>query len=195
MEKELKTMLHGEKLEHSLGVRKAAIKLADIYGCDIKKASIAGLLHDCAKNFDESKILKLCDDFGIELDNVLKMEVKLLHGPVGAEIAKRKFSVEDEEILDAIRFHTVGKAKMSLLTKIIYLADYIEPGRKFAGVNKLRELAYEYRDLNKALLLGLDRTIKRVVDKGKLLHPKTIEARNYLLIEKEHGNNEKNIVK
>ena len=80
---------------------------------------------------------------------------------------------------------------MSLLTKIIYLADYIEPGRKFAGVNKLRELAYESRDLNKALLLGLDRTIKRVVDKGKLLHPKTIEARNYLLIEKEHGNNEK----
>ena len=182
MKKELKMLLCSEKYKHSLGVGQAAIKLSEIFGYNPQKAYIAGLLHDCAKNFTEDKALKLCNDFCIVVDDITKIEVRLLHAPLGAEIARQEFGIDDEDILDAIRYHTVRRVKMTLLTKIIYLADYIELERRFAGVEKLRELAYETKDLDKAILFGIERTIKRVLDKGRLLHPDTIAARNYILL-------------
>ena len=96
MKKELKSLLCSEKFKHSLGVSEAAIRLSEIYGCDFKKAAIAGLLHDCAKNFPKDKTLKLCNDFGIVIDDICKNEIKLLHAPLGAEVARRKFGINDE---------------------------------------------------------------------------------------------------
>ena len=108
-----------------------------------------------------------------------KKQVGLIHAFLGAEVAKDLFGVDDDEIYDAIFYHTVGKPDMSLLTKIIYLADAIEPLRNYDGVEHLRELAHS--DLDKALVYQIDITIKSVLKKGSLLHLNTVDTRNYYL--------------
>lgn len=166
---------------HSIGVQKTAVKLAKIYSGPIQKASIAGLVHDCAKDLSDKELLKYAVKFGILLDDVLYHSSKLLHGAVGAELAKTEFGINDEEILNAIKFHTIGKENMSLLEKIIYIADYIEPGRNFKGVELLRKAALS--NLDKAVLMAIDNTIRYVLSKEELLHPLTVQARNFLLLQ------------
>lgn len=183
MIKLLKTMIKEKRFEHSIGVMNTANELANIYSCDVQKARIAGLLHDCAKGVEKSEILKLCSDFGIVLDDINSYNIELLHGPLGAEFAKSIFYVDDKEVLDAIKYHTIGKENMCLLTKIIYLADYIEPGRNFKGVDIIREQSKV--NLDRALVNSIDSTIKYVLEKGSLLHPNTVEARNYILLHLE----------
>jgi predicted HD superfamily hydrolase involved in NAD metabolism len=176
----LKENLKGTRLEHTLSVRDTAIKLAEIYGEDVEKARIAALIHDCAKYIDYKEMLNIIEKCGynnMEAD----VEIKgILHAPVGACLAKTIMGVEDEDILNAIIYHTTGRKNMSLLEKIIYLADYIEPHRNFPGVDEVREVAYK-EDLDKALLISLNKTIKYIIEKGQLLHINTVEARNYLL--------------
>ncbi|MBZ4645108.1 MAG: hypothetical protein PWR27_1452 [Petroclostridium sp.] len=176
----LKGMLTPGRFRHSIGVRDTAIELAKLYGCDAEKARIAGLLHDCAKDIKKQQILQLCDKFDIVLDNISKAEMQLIHGPLGAKIAQHQFGIVDEEILEAVHYHTVAKAEMTTLCKIIYLADFIEPNRDFPGVDKLRRIAY--KDLNQAILMAIDNTIRFVLSLGKLIHPNTIDARNYILL-------------
>ena len=176
----LKSMLSPRRFQHSLGVQNTAIELAKLYGCNIEKASQAGLLHDCAKDLKKTQMLQLCDNFDIVLDGISTAETQLIHGPLGAYIAREEFGIVDEEILDAIHYHTTAKEEMSLLTKIIYLADYIEPNRNFRGVKKLR--AQAYRNLDSALMMALDSTLAHVMKKGRLIHPRTIDARNYILL-------------
>ncbi|WFA09505.1 bis(5'-nucleosyl)-tetraphosphatase (symmetrical) YqeK [Tissierella sp. Yu-01] len=171
----------GEKRAyHSIGVMKTAIKLARIYDCDIEKARIAGILHDCAKYRDKSYLLKRANDFGIILDNIMLENTELIHGPLGAMVAKFEFGIRDDEILDAICYHTTGRKNMTTLDKIIYIADYIEPNRDFPGVDEARELAY--KDLNKSLKFAMENTIIFLLRQGKLVHLDTIEARNYLVL-------------
>jgi predicted HD superfamily hydrolase involved in NAD metabolism len=171
----------GEKrVKHSLGVMETAISLAEIYNCDIEKAKIAGLLHDCAKYSDESYLLKRANDFGIILDNVMLENTQLIHGPLGAKVAKYEYDILDEEILDAIHFHTTGRIKMTTLDKIIYISDYIEPGRSFPGVEETRELAF--KNLDRSVKMAMDNTIKFLVEQGKLIHLDTIRARNYMIL-------------
>ncbi|MTI48488.1 bis(5'-nucleosyl)-tetraphosphatase (symmetrical) YqeK [Sporosalibacterium faouarense] len=177
--KVLKEAIGEARYEHSLGVAKTAIKLAQKYNCSERKAAIAGLLHDCGKLQNADEILKKAKDFGIIQDDVMKNNRGLLHGPVGAVLAKIIYEVEDEDILNAINIHTTGKANMTLLEKIIYLADYIEPGRIFSGVDDIRRIAYV--DLDKALLLAMGSTIKYVIDKGLTIHIDTIKARNSII--------------
>lgn len=172
-----------ERYNHSLGVMETSIKLAKVYGCDEGKARIAGFLHDCAKIRDKRNLLKMACDFDIILDNVMKYNIELIHGPLGAKIAEKVYHISDEEILSAIYYHTTGKENMSLLEKIVYIADYIEPNRNFNGVEELRDLAYI--DIDRCLILAMDNTIKYVVDRGGLIHLNTIMARNYLKIEKD----------
>lgn len=170
-----------ERYKHSVGVAETARKLAELYGCDKNKAEIAGLLHDCGKFEDDELLLKRVNQFDIILDDVMKRNIALIHGPLGAEIAKEIYNISDEQILDSIRYHTTGRVNMSKLEKIIYLADYIEPSRVFPGVVELRKLAYT--SLDKALLVAMNNTIKYVVNKGQLLHFNTVEARNFLLVQ------------
>lgn len=169
-----------ERYKHSLGVMNTAIGLAEIYGVDIEKARKAGLLHDCAKFKDQINLLKMAHDFDIILDSVMEHNTGLLHGPIGAKIAEIEYNIRDKEILDAICYHTTGRERMTVLDKIIYIADYIEPGRSFKGVNEVRKLACE--NLDKSILLAMDNTIKFVIDKGQLIHLDTIKSRNYLKI-------------
>lgn len=180
MVEKLKGMLSEKKFEHSMEVKDCAVKLAFIYDGDVEKASIAGLLHDCAKCLSDEELLKKAEEFGILLDDILKRESAILHASVGAEIARRDFEVTDSDILNSIKNHTTGNENMSLLDKIIYIADYISEDRKFPGIEELRKVAQE--DINAGVLMGMDLTIKHILSKGRLIHPETIKARNSLII-------------
>lgn len=178
----LSQMISSKRLTHSLGVVESAEKLAKIYNEDINKVQIAAILHDCAKCLSKEEVLHYVEKYGILLDEVEKKEIELSHGIIGAYLAKNIFKISDEYVLSAITYHTTGKEDMSKLDKIIYLADFIEPNRLYPGVDELREIAYN-GDLNKALLMSFDNTIKYVISINKLLHPRTVEARNFLLQE------------
>lgn len=176
----LRTTLKDERFSHTMGVVDSAESLALRYGCDVTKARIAALCHDCAKNLDAAELKKLCKQYKIRLDNVAKCDSRLLHAYVGAYIARDNFGVTDPDIFDAIYYHTTGKRDMSLLCKIIFLADLIEPGRKEpAELDEIRREAYN--DLDRAVIMEFDATIRHVVEKKRLLHPDTVKARNYLI--------------
>ena len=166
-----------KRIPHVLGTEQEAIRLAERYGGDVEKARVAALLHDCTKKLDMEEQLALCRHYGIELDELEQKALKLLHAKTGAAIARDVFGV-DEEIYHAIWWHTTGHANMTLLEKIIYLADYIEPSRDFPGVDTLRQVCYE--DLDKGLLLGLDMSIQEMTEMGNPVHRATVEARDAL---------------
>lgn len=167
----------GEKrLKHTMGVAKCARMLAFRYGADPDKAYIAGLLHDIEKEDSIGNMLRFCKD--LKLDKELLESRALLHGPAGAEYAKQTFSVDDD-IYSACFYHTTGRENMSLLEKIVYLADCIEENRTQPGVNTLREAAKT--SIDKAVLLAMNNTISYLSEKGMKIYKKTLDAQNYLL--------------
>lgn len=180
----LKKLLSDERFNHSLGVMETSEKLAVRYGIDVEKAKIAGLLHDCAKNLREDELVALANKYGIQIDDVLEKSPTLLHGPVGGYMIEDYFGIHDDEIKRAIMLHTTGDRDMTLLDKIIFLADYIEPNRNFDGVENLREMAY--KNLDEAVIMALDETIKYVIEKGQLLYQKTVIARNDMIIKTKY---------
>lgn len=183
--------LSPERLEHSLGVAEDGVHLARRWGANEEQVRLAGLLHDCAKGMSPAELLQWALAFDIVRDDTERACPDLLHGPVGALLAWKEYGVTDAAVLSAIRLHTLGGEGMSLLERIIYLADYIEPGRAFPGVEELRVLAEQ--DLNLALLRAMEGTIRYVLERGLPLHPQTVRARNSLLAEikadqRERGN-------
>lgn len=175
----LRKRLEADRFQHVLGVRETAINLAKHYNGEVEKAKIAALIHDCAKNMTDREMLEIVKSEGYGVDWVCEHSPQLLHGLAGAIIGKNIMLINDEDIFAAVRYHTTGRKNMSLLEKVIYLADYIEAGRNFPGVEDLRRLAFE--DIDKAILSSLDSTIGYVISKGQLLHTDTIDARNYLI--------------
>ena len=171
------SFLKHKRIPHVLGTEQEAIRLAQAYGADVEKARRAALLHDCTKKLEMDEQLALCAKYGIELDELEQVALKLLHSKTGAAIARDVFGVDDE-IYSAIWYHTTGRANMTLLEKIIYLADYIEPTRDFPDVDVLRKACYE--DLDKGLLLGLEMSIEEMRRMGNPVHHATIEARDAL---------------
>ena len=169
-----------KRFEHSLRVAETAKKLAEIYGVDVKKAYLAGLIHDCAKYNEEVYIKKYNIDFYIYPVSSIKDPV--LHSFLGAEVAKKVYNIYDRDVLKAIEYHTTGRPDMSDLEKIIFIADAIEPARDFEGIEKIRKLAFE--NLNKAMLNLLDSNIIFLIGKKALINPLSFEARNYLIEEK-----------
>ena len=167
--------LDHRRIPHVLGTEQESVRLALRYGADVEKAQRAALLHDCTKRLDMAQQLALCKRYGIELDELERREVKLLHAKTGAAIARERYGA-DREIEGAIRYHTTGRANMTLLEKILYLADYIEPSRHFPGVEELRRAVYE--DLDQGLLLGLEMTIGEMASRD--IHRATLEARDWL---------------
>ena len=174
--------LHHRRIPHVLGTEQEAIHLAERWGGDVAKARRAALLHDCTKKLSLAEQLEVAERFQVPLDEMERREIKLLHAKTGASIAETVFGT-DEEITNAIRWHTTGRGGMTLLEKIIYLADYIEPTRSFPGVEKLRRVCYE--DLDAGLLLGLEMTIEEMEKRGASIHPKTLEARDALKGQRE----------
>ena len=179
MREKLKLALTEKRFNHSIGVMQTAVSLARHYGANVEKTAVAGLLHDCAKNYSRAEMFELCNKYGVELDYISKESTGLIHGFLGAVIADKYYGVKDSEIYDAIYYHTIGKPDMSLITKIIYIADGIEPNRSYEGVERIRETAFE--NIDRALILQIDSTLKSVISKGALIHPGTINTRNFYL--------------
>ena len=173
--------LKPKRMPHVLGTAEEAAKLARRFGADETKARVAGLLHDCTKKLGMAEQLALCRQYGIRLDPLEQKALKLLHAKTGAAIARHVYGVDDE-VYQAILYHTTGRAGMTLLEKILYLADYIEPSREFANdpdVVRLRETVYE--DLDRGLLLGLTMTVTEMEGMGNPVHHDTLDARNDLI--------------
>jgi predicted HD superfamily hydrolase involved in NAD metabolism len=179
MKIKLKDSITKKRFIHSINVMELAAELALAHGIDQEKTAIAGLLHDCAKNIEADESLRLCEEFEIDVNDVEKLQPKLLHGKVGAVLATKEYGVDDEEILDAIRHHTLGRENMTTMDKIVFIADYVEPGRNFEGIEELRELAFT--DLDKTMVISLDNIIKHIISKGVLIHPVAILARNDMI--------------
>ena len=176
----LQINLSESRLYHSLSVSETAVTLATKYGENIESARIAGLVHDCAKNMKDAELIKVASEHGTQIDEIYINNPSILHGLVGSIIASEVMEIRDEDILRSIHYHTTGRKNMSTLEKIIYIADYIEPLRKFNGVDELRTLSFV--NLDTALLKSLEDTIKYVISRSELLHLDTIDARNYILI-------------
>ena len=174
-----KNNLKPSRYGHTLGVVNTAIKLAEIYGEDKNKAEIAALCHDVAKNMSDEELKKVIEDENIFLSIDEKNTQELWHSIIAPIIARKVFEIEDEEILNAMRWHTTGKENMTNLEKIIYLADLIEPSRKFDGVDEIRELAY--KDLDLAMLKALTHTTIYLLTKGCAVDINSVKARNYLV--------------
>lgn len=180
MIEKLKDYLPEKRWTHSLNVAKAAVQLSDLVGCDSQKAEIAGILHDAAKYVKLADVGSYCAKYNIHLDDMEKESTALSHSVLGSYIARYEFGIEDENILSAIRYHTTAKPDMNILEKIIYVADVIEVGRDYPGVDDLREVAFS-GDLDRAVLMALENAILSVIRKKAPLHLRTIEARNYYL--------------
>lgn len=177
----LRRKLGNRLFHHSLGVARIAGMLASVYKVDKEASFLAGLWHDYGKAFSPAELLKMAEDMRLELDDITRQSPHLAHAPVGAALVRRDAGIKDLRILRAIELHTTGDAGLGSLEKIIYLADAIEPGRSYPGVRKLRRTAFW--DLDKTLRTVVDNTIKRVVQKGDLLHPRSVAFRNELVME------------
>lgn len=183
IEGDLKKNLTPKRFQHTLNVIEVAKELALNFGCSIEKASLAALLHDGAKYFANDQLISYAKDHHIKIDRVSQHDPQLLHGPVGAMIAQEKYGIEDKDILNAISYHTTGRKNMTKLEEIIYLADYIEKDRAFPGIEAIRKLAFI--DLDKATILALTNSICHVAQVDVLIHKRTIDARNDLIIKEK----------
>lgn len=176
-EKEIRDRIGEKRFLHTLRVRDTAIELAKIHGVDQESAEVAGFLHDCAKIRDHEELIKAAKKSGLLLTKEMIKAPQIIHSYLGALFARDLYGIEDEDILNAITYHTTGRANMSDLEKIIFLADYIEPMRNFDGVEKARELAR--KDLDEAMYFALNNTLKFLVDHDTYIVPTTVTARNY----------------
>ena len=157
IKKELEIELDQKLYQHSIGTMEEAEKLASVYGCDISKAKIAGLLHDCGK---------------------VRCKDNLKHAKESAELAETRFGVKDKDIINAIMYHTTGRVNMTILEKIIFIADKIEPTRHYEGVEEIRKKAY--KNLDEAIIKSLESTIKYVKSRNMVLDMESVNTLNYL---------------
>lgn len=175
MEKEL----NSKRYEHTLSVAYTAANLAMVHSADVSSALIAGMLHDCAKCISGKKLISICKKNSIDFSEVESNNPSaLLHAKAGAVLAREKYGIEDEDILNAIKYHTTGRPNMSRLEKILYIADYIEPYRKHASnLNQIRNMAYQ--DLDNTLLKILGDTLSYLMSTDGQIDPMTKETYNY----------------
>jgi len=174
----VKKQLTEHRYQHTLGVMETAIHLATVYSADVKKAELAAIFHDYAKfrPKDEMKQIILAEGFPTDL---LDYNSELWHAPVGAFLVEKEAGITDLEVLEAIRWHTSGRPNMTLLDKVIYVADYIEPGRHFPGVDEVRVLAEN--NLNHALIKAIQNTILFLMKKNQPIYPDTFQTYNDLV--------------
>lgn len=178
IQKKVKEEIDEKRYIHTLGVANVAACLAMRYGFDVDRAYLTGLLHDCAKGYSDDDYLKICKENDISISESEKLNPSLLHAKLGAHFAGQRYNVYDEEILSAIRCHTTGKPGMSLLDKIIYIADYIEPSRRLRiHMEEIRRAAFS--DIDPCLLMILGDTVEYLKSSGKIIDTATQETYDY----------------
>lgn len=167
-----------KRWKHTLGVMESSVQLAEQYGADPDRAETAAILHDVAKYWPVERMREIIvqNDLNLEL---LRYDKQMWHAEVGSFVAEKDYEITDPDILNAIKFHTSGREDMSLLEKIVCLADYIEPGRDFPGVDNIRKLAKV--SLEEGLVAGFDSTISLLLEKRRGIFPLTVLARNDLV--------------
>ena len=187
LRKKMEKVQDSKRFEHTLGVEFTAAALAMRYGCSVTDAQTAGLLHDCAKCLSDEKRVRICERNGIPMSDVERRNPFLLHAKVGAYLAREKYGIRSQpEILDAISYHTTGRENMSLLDKIIFVADYIEPGRRHApNLPEVRRLAFE--DLDRAVLQILADTLEHLKETNGEIDPMTETVYHYYLARQPIG--------
>ncbi len=178
----IRAVQSAKRFEHTMGVAYTACALAMRYDCDIEKAYTAGLLHDCAKHLKDEKLLSLALKYDLGVSDLERRFPFLLHGKVGALIAKKTFDIHDEDILNAVTYHTSGRPAMSLLEKIVFISDYIEPNRdKAENLPYLRKLAFE--DIDLTVLRISEDTVRYLTELDKEVDPMQEATRAYYLKE------------
>ncbi|MDO5718570.1 MAG: bis(5'-nucleosyl)-tetraphosphatase (symmetrical) YqeK [Tissierellia bacterium] len=178
----LKERLSDKRYHHCLRVMKLSGQLAERYGADISKAELAGILHDAAKE-NEEELLKAYDISDIiPLEDIDKYK-SILHGPLSREVARNVFGIEDDDILSAIAYHVTGRENMSLIEKIVFIADAAEPGRKYGNAAEINKLAFV--DLDNALIEVFNSKIEYCIKKNSIIHPLSVDSRNFYILEKE----------
>lgn len=180
----LRQSLKPKRYEHSVRVYETALKMAAHFHADVKKVALAALLHDCGRQIPKEQSAAKAKELGIPVDPVEEAQPILLHAKLGVYYAVQKYGVnpDDTEVLAAIRYHSTGTADMTETAKIVFLADLIEPGRDFEGVETIREASWE--DLDKGMLLSYDNTIRYLLEDGLLIHPDAIAGYNRLTANK-----------
>ncbi|OLS03340.1 bis(5'-nucleosyl)-tetraphosphatase (symmetrical) YqeK [Tissierella creatinophila] len=189
IKRDLLNNISKDRYDHTLRVVEVCEKLARTYGEDLEKTKIAALLHDSAKFSSKEKVFETAKLLGVLDDEIYFYNKEIIHASLGAKLAIDKYNITDKDILNSIKYHTTGRKDMSLLEKIIFIGDYIEPSREFKGIEEIRNLAF--KDLDRSLLLALNANLKFLLEKEKLISKDTIEARNYLMIQNlnEKGGN------
>ncbi len=169
------------RFAHTLGVVELATKLAQNYRLDPEKARLAALLHDWVRGWPGERLLKKAKDFAIVVTEIDKVQPDLLHGPIAAEVVRREYGITDHDLLEAIRWHTTGHVGMGALAKVIYVADSLESGRDYPGVEPMR--AMMLNGLDDIYLAVLQHTLFYLLETAQLIHPESILVRNQLLRE------------
>lgn len=169
--------LKPERFLHTLGVCKMAAELSKRFGEDVEKAYKAALLHDCAKNIPKDEMYSMCEKSGVFLDEFEKKTPSLVHAKLGAYLVKEKYKIDDEDIINAVKWHTLGRVGMTKLEKIIFVADMIEEGRNFKWAEEIRKKGFD--DLDNLVSVCADSTIQFNEGKGNELHPNAYMVRDY----------------
>lgn len=180
LRKEISKVMDGKRFEHTLSVAYTAANLAACHGADTEKALVAGMLHDCAKGMPDHKLLELCEKHHIPVSKEERKKPSLLHAKIGSYLAHKKYKVTDSNILNAVCYHTTGRPAMTLLEKIIFVADYMEPGRRQAPrLEQIRRMSYN--DLDQAVLMILEDTLAYLQESSSVIDQTTQETYNYYL--------------
>lgn len=185
----LSNKLSSARYQHTLAVAETAARLASKYKMDSQKAYLAGLLHDCARAMSDEQLLQLAKQQQLVTSWVEKQMPMLLHGPVGAYLANRDYGINDKEILGAIRYHTTGRPAMTGLEQLIYVADVVEPSRKFHCVHEMREKVNNTEQLLQATESLLANALIFNINNKSLIHPLSIEALNWMRNKINNSNN------
>lgn len=178
----IKPLMSEYRYTHCVNVSKEAVKLAKKYGGDEQKAAIAGILHDITKEIPKEEQLQIMLDGGIILDEVQSHSSKLWHPISGSVYIRDRLGIDDEDILNAVRYHTTGRADMSLLEKIIFIADFTSSERKYSGVEKMRKLSS--KSLEGAMLYGLKFTLRDLSRREMTVHPDALACYNQIVLNK-----------
>ncbi len=186
LKEDLKIVLSDSRYNHSISVMNMCEALASKYNVNVKKAKLVGLMHDMAKDMTKEEKIQYVKNNNIECSLIEEKIVEILHGKIAADICKKRYQF-DEEMCTAIKYHTTGKENMTLLEKILFIADKIDETRNYEGVEDLRELAFE--DLDKAILKNIDDTLIINIQKNRLILEESIKTRNNLLLSSEKDKN------
>lgn len=184
IDEEIKKSLSEKRYNHSVGVMKKSEELAKIYEVDVNKAKLIGLAHDIAKEISKEDKLKYAKENNIEVDEIERINIGLLHGKIGADICKKKYGFT-KEMQNAISYHTLGNRNMDILAKVIFVADKIEENRQYKKEEKqekleeVRRIAFE--NIDKAVLYAIDMSLEYTLKKNELIHPESIYTRNKII--------------